>query len=234
MKETIHPKVQKILDTGASVVCVTVDLTKKKEVEREFKKIEKIFGDAPTVLINNAGLATHPGAPKEESGPFEAYPEAVWDSMLDSHLKSAFFCSQSFIASYRQAKKVSGSIVNISSTYGVVSPQQEMYRFRRTKGRIYFKPVGYNVAKSGMLGLTRWLAEYCAYEKTGIRVNCLLPGGVQAGQDKAFIREYEKRTMLGRMAKNTDYNGAILFLVSDASSYMTGAMLTVDGGWTAR
>ena len=96
---------------------------------------------------------------------------------------------------------------------------------------MFFKPVGYSVAKSGILNFTRWLAEYSA--PYGIRVNTLAPGGVYAGQDKEFVKEYEKRTPLGRMAASTDYNGAILFLASQASDYMTGSLLVVDGGWIA-
>ena len=100
-------------------------------------------------------------------------------------------------------------------------------------GAEYFKPVGYSVAKSGMLNFTRWLAEYCA--PLGIRVNTLVPGGVrEAGHAPEFVAEYEKRTPLGRMANDDDYNGAVLFLASRASAYMTGATLVVDGGWTAR
>ncbi|MDP3935198.1 MAG: SDR family oxidoreductase [Candidatus Giovannonibacteria bacterium] len=234
IKEEINPKVKKLIDDGYPVVSFKADIAKKSEVDAAMLDLIKHFNDAPTILINNAGLASHPNAPAEESGPFEKYPEEIWDAMLNSHLKGMFNVSQSFIEKYRAAKKKSGSIINVSSTYGVVSPEQAMYEFRRKRGEIYYKPVGYSVAKSGVLNFARWLADYCAYEKLGIRVNTLVPGGVYAGQDQEFVREYEKRTMLGRMATNTDYNGAILFLASKASLYMTGATLVVDGGWTAR
>ena len=108
-----------------------------------------------------------------------------------------------------------------------------VYDYRRQDGAEFYKPIGYSVAKSGMLNFTRWLAEYCA--PFGMRVNTLVPGGVkEAGHAPAFVAEYVKRTPLGRMAHDDDYNGAIVFLASRASAYMTGAMLVVDGGWTAR
>src|SRR6185369_15747508 len=102
-------------------------------------------------------------APAAENGPFENYPEASWDAMIDSHLKTALFASQAFVAAYRRGdggRPSAGSIINISSTYGVVTPDQSMYAYRRTGGAEYFKPVGYSVAKSGVLNFTRWLAEY--------------------------------------------------------------------------
>ena len=108
-----------------------------------------------------------------------------------------------------------------------------MYDYRRRGGADYYKPVGYSVAKSGVLNFTRWLAEYCA--PFGVRVNTLVPGGVrEAEHAPEFVAEYEKRTPLGRMANDDDYNGAVVFLASRASAYMTGATLVIDGGWTAR
>jgi len=190
---------------------------------------------APTILVNNAGMGSSPVGAALENGPFEDYPEAAWDTMIDSHLKGAFFVTQAFLRAYRShaAPGRNGSIVNVSSTYGLVTPDQSLYEYRRREGAEYFKPIGYSVAKSGMLNFTRWLAEYCA--PIGVRVNTLVPGGVrEEGHAPEFVAEYEKRTPLGRMARPDDYNGAVLFLASPASSYMTGAMLVVDGGWTAR
>ena len=217
---------------GLRVHVELADLARKDEADRAVNGVITALGPA-AILVNNAGMGSSPAAAGSENGPFEDYPEVAWDTMLDSHLKSAFFVSQAFIRQYRAAGLAAGSIINVSSTYGLVSPDQSIYEYRRKPGQPYFKPVGYSVAKSGVLNFTRWLAEYGA--PLGIRANTLVPGGVkETGHAAEFVAEYEKRTPLGRMANETDYNGAVLFLASSASSYMTGATIVVDGGWTAR
>jgi NAD(P)-dependent dehydrogenase (short-subunit alcohol dehydrogenase family) len=218
--------------SGLGVLGLCVDIVDRGAVQEAMDTVTTRLGPA-AVLVNNAGMGSSPADAALETGPFEDYPERAWDTMLDSHLKGAFFVSQAFIRAYRAANLRLGSIVNVSSTYGVVTPDQSLYDYRRRDGAVYFKPVGYSVAKSGVLNFTRWLAEYCA--PFGIRVNTLVPGGVREdGHAPEFVAEYEKRTPLGRMANPDDYNGAVLFLASPASSYMTGASLVVDGGWTAR
>jgi NAD(P)-dependent dehydrogenase (short-subunit alcohol dehydrogenase family) len=215
-------------------LAVGVDVVDRRAVHAAVERVTAELG-VPTILVNNAGMGSSPADGALETGPFEDYPESAWDTMIDSHLKGAFFVSQAFIRAYRHAPAAdrSGSIINVSSTYGLVTPDQSLYDYRRRGGAEYFKPVGYSVAKSGVLNFTRWLAEYCA--PLGIRVNTLVPGGVREdGHAPEFVREYERRTPLGRMARPDDYNGAVLFLASRASAYMTGATLVVDGGWTAR
>jgi len=227
-----HPRVRALIDGGARVSSHCVDVTGRAGVDAAIDAVARAFG-TPTILVNNAGLGSSPADAALETGPFECYPEPAWDAMMESHLKSALLASQSFVARFRQDRVRAGSIINISSTYGLVTPDQSVYEYRRGDGTPVYKPVGYSVAKSGMLNFTRWLAEYCA--PIGIRVNTLVPGGVrEADHHPQFVAEYEKRTPLGRMANDDDYNGAILFLASRASAYMTGAMLVVDGGWTAR
>lgn len=228
----VSPRIEQLIAGNRPVSAHAVDVTSRAAVDAAIALVVKTFG-APTILINNAGLGSSPADAALETGRFEQYPESAWDAMIDSHLKGALVASQSFIACFRAGKATAGSIINISSTYGVVSPDQSVYDYRRRGGAEYFKPVGYSVAKSGMLNFTRWLAEYCA--PIGIRVNTLVPGGVrEADHAPEFVAEYEKRTPLGRMATETDYDGAIVFLASPASAYMTGATLVVDGGWTAR
>jgi NAD(P)-dependent dehydrogenase (short-subunit alcohol dehydrogenase family) len=221
-----------LAEGGRRVHVELADLSKKGEADRAVDAIVGALG-APAILVNNAGMGSSPVAAGNENGRFEDYSEAAWDTMIDSHLKTTLFATQAFIRHFRAAHKTAGSVINVSSTYGVVSPDQSIYDYKRAGGATFFKPVGYSVAKSGVLNFTRWLAEYGA--PLGIRANTLVPGGVrEAGHAAEFVKEYEKRTPLGRMANDSDYNGAVLFLASKASSYMTGATLVVDGGWTAR
>jgi len=127
-------------------------------------------------------------------------------------------------------KRGSGSIVNVASHYGMRGPDQRIYK-DKNGNQTFFKPIDYSVTKAGIFGFTRALAAY--YRDTSIRVNSLSPGGAFNNHDDHFTEQYSARTILGRMAEPDEYRGAILFLCSDASSYMTGANLVVDGGWTA-
>ena len=123
-------------------------------------------------------------------------------------------------------KQNNGVIINISSIYGMIGADQRIYGSSGLNS-----PVSYAASKGAIINLTRYLAAY--WQGKGIRVNTLSPGGVEKGQDKDFIKKYSYKTILGRMAKRDEYVGPILFLASDASSYMTGSNLIVDGGWTA-
>jgi len=183
----------------------------------------------PHALINNAALDAPPNAPEEENGPFESYPAGSWDKVMEVNVKGVFLCCQ--VIGGQMAASGRGSIVNISSIYGMVSPDQRLYEYRRKGGAVFFKPVAYSASKSALLNLTRYLATYWADK--GVRVNTLTFGGVFNDQDEQFLKGYCARVPLGRMARENEYDGAIIFLVSDASSYMTGANLIIDGGWTA-
>ena len=204
------------------------DVTNKDSLESVCRKMDDEVGPV-TVLINNAALDSPPSSPPEENGFFEEYPESSWDQVLDVNLKGTYLCCQVF--GKTMAKQGRGVIINIASIYGLVSPDQNLYRYRRERGEVFYKPVAYSVSKSGILNLTRYLAVYWA--EKNIRVNTLTLGGVFNHQEDAFLSAYCGRIPVGRMAHEEEYNGAVLFLASQASSYMTGANLIVDGGWTA-
>jgi NAD(P)-dependent dehydrogenase (short-subunit alcohol dehydrogenase family) len=205
------------------------DVTDKASLRRALARITEEFG-APFGLVNNAALDSPPGAPPEENGPFETYPEDSWDRIMEVNTKGVFLCSQVF--GEAMAARGRGSIVNICSTYGLVSPDQRLYEYRLAEeGRPFYKPVAYSASKSALLNMTRYLATYFA--PGGVRVNTLTLGGVYNGQDRRFVKGYCGRVPLGRMARADEYCGAVIFLMAEASSYMTGSNLIVDGGWTA-
>ena len=204
------------------------DVTNRASLQAALFALKKQW-DVPDGLINNAALDSPPDAPAEETGPFESYPEESWDRVMEVNAKGVFLCCQVFGGAMAQAG--SGSIVNIASTYGLVSPDQRIYEYRAESGPSFTKPVAYAASKSSLLNLTRYLSTYWA--KQGVRVNTLSFAGVFNHQDERFLAGYEAKVPLGRMAKETEYNGAIVFLLSDASSYMTGGNLVVDGGFTA-
>ena len=129
------------------------------------------------------------------------------------------------------AREGRGSIVNVSSVYGLLSPVQDLYSFRRERGETFVKPVAYSVSKSAILNLTRYLATYWA--QAGVRVNTLTLAGVENDQPAEFLEAYAARVPMGRMLEAREALGAVVFLASDASSYVTGANVVVDGGWSA-
>jgi NAD(P)-dependent dehydrogenase (short-subunit alcohol dehydrogenase family) len=183
----------------------------------------------PFGLVNNAALDTPPDAPASENGPFETYPESSFDRVIDVNLKGTFLCCQVFGGAMARAGR--GSIVNVGSIYGVLAPDQALYEYRRQDGATFFKPVAYSASKSGVYNLTRYLAAY--WGKQQVRVNTVTFSGVFNNQDERFLEKYLPKVPLGRMADPSDYSGTIVFLMSDASRYMTGSNVVVDGGFTA-
>jgi NAD(P)-dependent dehydrogenase (short-subunit alcohol dehydrogenase family) len=205
-----------------------VDVTDRNSVEAALEKVVERWG-TPHALINNAALDSPPGAPAEENGPFETYPEASWDAVMDVNVKGVVICCQ--VIGGAMAKAGRGSIINIGSIYGLVSPDQSIYEYRQQSGAPFFKPVAYSASKSALLNLTRYLATY--WSAQGVRVNLLSLAGVFNHQDEQFLKNYCAKMPIGRMARSDEYCGAIVFLLSPASSYMTGSNVVIDGGWTA-
>ena len=205
-----------------------VDVTDRASIEEALREVESEWG-APRLLVNNAGRDSPPDAPAEEVGPFETYPEASFDAVMDVNVKGTFLCCQAIGGA--MAREGRGSIVNVSSIYGLLSPMQDLYEFRRDAGERFVKPVAYSVSKSAILNLTRYLATYWA--KDGVRVNTLTLAGVWNDQPAEFLEAYSARVPLGRMLEAPEALGAVVFLASDASSYVTGSNVVVDGGWSA-
>jgi len=178
------------------------------------------------VLVNNAAIDDK-YASDGGGAPFEEYPLENFRRILDVNVAGVFSCCQRI--GRVMAERGAGSIINVASTYGVVAPNQDLYQ-KPDGSQSFFKSAAYPTSKGAVLSLTRFLAAY--WGERGVRVNALSPGGVDNAQDAHFRARYAERTPLGRMARTTDYAGAVVFLASDASSYMTGANLIVDGGFT--
>ena len=211
---------------GVEALGLNADITDPAQVAGLLATTLDAFGTVD-ILINNAA-----NNPKVEAGQttwsrFEQFPLSMWDADVAVGLTGAFLCSQTFGA--EMARRGKGVILNIASDLAVIAPDQRLYR--RTGLRADeqpVKPVTYSVVKTALLGLTRYLATYWA--ESGVRVNAISPGGVENGQDAAFVERLSALIPMGRMAHQDEYQGAILFLCSDASSYMTGANLVIDGG----
>lgn len=219
---------------GADCIGVTADITIAGEIEREHLKIMKRFGRVD-ILINNAAnnpqIGKHANAHSSDgaSSRLENLSVESWETDLRVGLTGAFLCSRLFGGEMVRAGR--GVIVNVASDLALIAPDQRLYRVDGLKPEDQpVKSVTYSVVKSGLLGLTRYLASYWA--EAGIRVNSISPGGVLNGQSDDFLQRVRQLIPLGRMAQPDEYEGAILFLCSDASSYMTGSNLVIDGGRT--
>jgi NAD(P)-dependent dehydrogenase (short-subunit alcohol dehydrogenase family) len=203
------------------------DVTDRPSVEAALAALGE-WG-VPDVLVNAAGIDAAPDAPASEVGPFEDVPREAIDRVLEVNVGGVVTCCQ--VIGGAMARAGRGSIVNISSIYGMLSPDQSIYDFRRESGETFVKPVAYSVSKSALLNLTRYLATYWAGQ--GVRVNTLTLAGIANDQPAPFVKAYTRRMPIGRMMDVGEAVGAVVFLASDASSYVTGSNLVVDGGWSA-
>jgi NAD(P)-dependent dehydrogenase (short-subunit alcohol dehydrogenase family) len=220
-----------LADAGYSSFPFELDITSPDSVAAMVSETLKQFGHID-ILVNCAALDPKfdPDAAARgiTPGAFEDYPLDQWNAALNVNLTGMFLVTQACVKQMvAQGKK--GSIINICSTYGLNGPDQRIYI--KDGKRVAFKPVYYTTTKAGVMGFTKYLAAY--YAETEIRVNALTPGGVFNNHEEYFVKNYSAKTILGRMAKKDEMNGALLFLASEASSYMTGNNVIVDGGWTA-
>ena len=205
---------------GVKPLAVNVDVTNPKSIKKMVEQVMKKFSKID-ILVNNA---IFPEIGKIKKIKFEDFPLDVWKKGVDVNLTGMFLCSQQIGKIMMKQKK--GVIINISSIYGIKGPDQRIY------GKTdIIKSALYATTKGAVINFTKYLAAY--WNRTGIRVNTLSLGGVEENQDRNFKKKYSDKTMIGRMAKKDEYVGALLFLSSDASSYMTGSNLIIDGGWNS-
>ena len=228
--------VDSLVYDGYTAIGLETDITDNNAVRTMVSTTLTTFGRLD-ILVNSAALdpkfdpqhiefQSYSSEP-EHASTFENYPLDSWNQALNVNLTGTFLCCQAGVGP--MLDQGGGVIINLSSIYGLTGPNQQIYQLPDQP--LQYKPVYYTVTKAGILGLTKYLSTY--YAGKNIRVNALTPGGVFNDHDETFVRAYSARTVLGRMARKDEMNAALLFLASDASSYMTGSNLIVDGGWTA-
>jgi len=215
---------------GAECLGLAADITSEASLAEARDAIVSRFGRVD-ILINNAAnnpkVEADPAGEPRQWSRLENFPLAVWNADIAVGLTGAFLCSRIF--GQEMVKRNSGVILNIASDLGVIAPDQRLYRKEGlAEDQQPVKPVTYSVVKTALIGLTRYLSTY--WTAHNIRVNAISPGGVFAGQPEEFTARLNQLIPMGRMAHKDEYQGAILFLCSDASSYMTGQNLVVDGG----
>lgn len=229
--ETASEIASKLTESGFAATGFGLDVTRVESAHELASVTLGKFGRLD-ILVNSAALDPkfdpEAAAKGIAPGAFEDYPLEQWNAALNVNLTGMFLVTQACVKPMLELGK-KGSIINICSTYGLNGPDQRIYI--KDGKRVAYKPVYYTTTKAGVMGFTKYLAAY--YAGTEIRVNALTPGGVYNNHEEYFVENYSAKTILGRMAELDEMNGALLFLASDASSYMTGNNVVVDGGWTA-
>ena len=210
--------------SGSRAFGVACDVGSESDVSALFSFAVHEFGRVDVVLNNAAATGEHLMKVGEVFAPFESYPLDVWDQVLRVNLTGVFLVARE--GGKAMLASGGGRLINVSSIYGVGGPDHRIYA-----GMPFASVPAYSASKAGVHGLTQWLATY--WGRAGIRVNTLVPGGVNNGHDPEFVRRYSDRTPMGRMASSDDLVGAVVFLASDASRYCTGQQFVVDGGLTA-
>lgn len=214
---------------GRAPLAVKADITSEADLNALRDTLRSTYSRID-VLVNNGAIndKVETRTMGVEATKFENFPLEEWRRVIDVNTTGVFLPSRILGADMAAAGR--GSIINVSSTYGLVGPDQSLY-VKPDGTRTMYKSPAYPTSKGAVLAFTRFLAAY--WGPAGVRVNTLVPGGVEAGQEEWFLQNYGKRTPLGRMAQPDDYRGALLFLASDASRYVTGSTVVVDGGFTA-
>lgn len=228
-QEPLDAAVKQLRDAfGVPAVGLICNITEKSSVQACLADVLKVCGRVDG-LVNNAANdpKVGPGADAKRLTRFENLTAEFWNADIAVGLTGAFYCAQVF--GHHMATHGGGVIVNVASDLAVIAPDQRLYEvpgLAREDQPV--KPVTYSVVKAGLVGLTRYLATY--WSDLGVRVNAISPGGVYNGQSEEFVGKLAQRIPMGRMAKQDEYEGSLLYLLSDASSYLTGFNLVVDGG----
>ena len=229
--ERCEERAAELRERGLDAVGMKLDMTNDDSILALRDAVVERFGKIDIVFNNSAGRAVGTAAEQIKAGfkeqsqtSMSRMTREMWDGAMAVNSAGFFKCCQVFAEEMR-ARGVKGSIINISSIYGNVGPDFNIYPPGMTS------PPDYSYSKAGIVNFTRYLATY--YGRFGIRANCISPGGYYSSQPVEFLKRYEARTPLGRMAGWNDLKGAVVFLASDASQYITGQNVMVDGGWTA-
>ena len=207
-----------------NIIGINCDLTDENSVINSVNKVNTKFGNL-NILVNNAATKTEKWDKFFEK--FENYDLSVWKEVMSVNIDSMFLTTK-IVGKNMVKNKIKGSIIQISSIYGLIAPNQSIY-----KGSLYKKikintPAVYSVSKSAVIGLSKYLSTY--WGSKGIRVNTLIPGGIESGQNNEFKKNYSKNVPLNRMGNLDEIENALLYLASEASSYVTGQNLVIDGG----
>ena len=210
-------------ETGQKVQAISCDVTSAESVTKMVAKVVSEFGKID-VLVNNA--ASKGSSLDAFFAPFESYSLETWREVMSVNIDGLFLVAQA--VGSQMKKQNYGSIIQTSSIYGLVAPDQRIYEGSEYNGRAINTPAVYSASKAAVNGLTKYLATYWA--NCNIRVNTLTPGGISSGQNNEFDKKYSDRVPLGRMGQASELIGALIYLASDASSYVTGQNIVVDGG----
>jgi NAD(P)-dependent dehydrogenase (short-subunit alcohol dehydrogenase family) len=212
-------------------ISYVVDITDEDQVEKNAKDIVDRFGHIDGLVNNAANNPKMENTGEKNFSRLENFPLEVWSQDIAVGLTGAYLCSKHY-GSIIAKNKEGGSIVNISSDLGMIAPDQRLYEDPSApENNQPVKPVTYSVVKTGLIGLTRYLATY--WNQEGVRCNAMCPGGVENGQPDAFLDKVTSRIPMNRLAKSDEYQGTLVWMLSDASSYLNGAVIPVEGGRTA-